>query len=92
MSLLRTLALSALCLPLCAGSAEYNRRKAAHALIGIGVAFTGEKLGYPKTGIALAWGLGVGKELYDQRHGGRFRAGDVAWTGAPATFVIAIRW
>lgn len=87
---MRILLLFLLSLSLLAGDAEYNRRKAAHALIGIGVAFTGEKLGYPKVGLALAFGLGVGKELYDQRHGGSFRAGDVAWTGGPA-LVISFR-
>jgi len=81
-----------LCVPMLAGNAEYNRRKACHALAGIGVAWSCKKLGYPKTGIALAWCLGIGKELYDQKHGGRFRCGDIAWTGGPATLTFSIRW
>lgn len=84
-----------LCLPSFAmtpARRTYVEHKAAHALVGIGVAYTGERLGYPKTGIAVAWGLGIAKELYDRKHGGRFRAGDVAWTGAPATITFSVRW
>jgi len=77
---------------LSAGSAEYNRRKAGHALVGIAVYGAFYHFGYPKTGVAVAFGLGVGKELYDERHGGRFRCGDVAWTGCPAMVTFSIRW
>jgi hypothetical protein len=70
----------------------YVEHKTVHALVGLGVAEFGRRQGYPKTGIAVAWGLGVAKELYDRKHGGRFRAGDVAWTGAPATVSISVRW
>lgn len=71
----------------------YVTHKTAHALVGLTVAYTFAELGYPKTGVVTAWLLGVLKELYDQRHGGSFRAGDVAWTGAPATvFTVSFRW
>ena len=71
----------------------YVKHKAAHAVAGMAVAYTGAKLGYPKTGIALAWAAGIGKELYDQKHGGSFRTGDVLWTGAPATvFSYTFKW
>ena len=90
----------ALCLPLSAQDVSsmspretYVTHKTAHALVGIGVAWAGHELGYPKTGIACAWGLGIAKELYDRKHGGRFRVGDVIWTGAPATvFSVSVRW
>ena len=64
----------------------YVTHKAAHAVIGVAVC-------YPKTGIAIAFGLGIAKELYDKKHGGSFRCGDVAWTGMPgATLSISFRW
>ena len=41
----------------------------------------------------IAFGLGIAKELYDKKHGGSFRCGDVAWTGMPgATLSISFRW
>lgn len=93
---MRRLLILFLCLPAFAmtpARQTYVEHKAAHALVGVGIAWAGQELGYPKTGIAVAWGLGIAKELYDRKHGGRFRAGDVAWTGAPATvFSISVRW
>ena len=86
------IALLLLCLPLLAGDRTYARHKALHALGGILVYEGAKQLGHPKTGLALAWGLGIGKEIYDQRHGGSFRAGDVAWTGLPATVCFSVRW
>lgn len=82
----------ALGLSLAAGDQEYNRHKAIHALAGFAVYEVAKHYGHPRTGVALAWGLGIAKELHDQRHGGRFRAGDVAWTGAPATLTFSVRW
>ena len=71
----------------------YVTHKAAHAVIGVAVCYAGAGLGYPKTGIAVAFGLGIAKELYDKKHGGSFRCGDVAWTGMPgATLSISFRW
>jgi hypothetical protein len=71
----------------------YVKHKALHAIGGIGIAWVGHEMGYPKTGVALAFGVGIAKELYDQKHGGSFRAGDVAWTGMPAAAIsIAFRW
>ena len=84
-----------LCLPSFAmtpARRTYVEHKAVHALVGIGVAEFARQKGYPKTGVAVAFGLGIAKELYDRKHGGRFRAGDVAWTGAPATLSISVRW
>ena len=75
-----------------AGDRDYNRHKAVHALAGLAIYEVSKHYGHPKTGLALAWGLGIAKELHDQRHGGRFRAGDVAWTGAPATLTFSVRW
>jgi hypothetical protein len=71
----------------------YVQHKAAHAVVGIGVAWVGHELGYPKTGLAVAFGLGVAKELYDRKHGGKFRGGDVAWTTLPAVTVsYSLKW
>lgn len=92
---MRSLICFILCLPAFAmtpARQTYVEHKAIHALVGISVAEFGRAKGYPKTGIAVAWGLGIAKELYDRKHGGRFRAGDVAWTGAPATLSISVRW
>ena len=90
----------ALCLPLYSQDVSfispretYVARKTAHALVGMGVIWAGHELGYPKTGIACAFGLGVAKELYDRKHGGRFRAGDVAWTVMPGAVIsVSVRW
>lgn len=70
----------------------YVKHKAAHALVGIGVAVIAQEFNHPRLGLMLVLMLGVGKELYDQAHGGAFRLGDVAWTFGPATFVVVMRW
>jgi len=71
----------------------YVTHKAFHAMGGVMVYYAFADAGYPKTGLAVAWGLGIAKELYDRKHGGRFRAGDVAWTGAPATLIqVSFKW
>jgi len=70
----------------------YESHKAVHALGGLAVYEFAKVQGHPKTGLALAWGLGIAKEVYDKRHGGRFRPGDAAWTGAPATVAFSVRW
>lgn len=71
----------------------YIRHKAVHALVGLGLAYYFNEMGFPKTGLTLVLALGVAKELFDQSRGGRFRAGDVAWTIGPATvLIVALRW
>jgi hypothetical protein len=70
----------------------YVKHKAFHALAGLAIYGVGAELGHPQVGLGLAWGAGIGKELYDQRHGGSLRAGDVVWTGLPATVVFVVRW
>lgn len=71
----------------------YVKHKAVHALVGLGLAYYFNELGFPKTGLTLVLALGVAKELFDQSRGGRFRAGDVAWTIGPATvLIVALRW
>jgi hypothetical protein len=89
---MRMMVIYLLCMPAMAGNTTYQQHKAVHACVGMGVAWAGKELGYPKTGIALAWGLGIGKELYDADHGGSFRCGDICWTGIPATITFSIRW
>ena len=83
---MRHLILALLALTLSASDRSYYvNRKVGHAVVGMGVAWAGHELGYPKTGIA--------KELYDRKHGGKFRAGDIMWTAAPATVVsISFKW
>ena len=74
-----------LCLPSFAmtpARRTYVEHKAVHALVGIGVAEFGRRQGYPKTGVAVAFGLGIAKELYDRKHGDG-SCSDVAWTGRP---------
>lgn len=70
----------------------YVEHKAAHALAGLAVYELGKAAGHPRTGLAIAFGLGIAKELYDRHHGGSFRAGDVAWTGGPATVAFSFKW
>ena len=70
----------------------YLKHKSVHALGGLAVYQLGKVSGHPKTGLAMAWGIGVAYESYEQRHGGRFRAGDIAWTVAPATLAFSVRW
>lgn len=70
----------------------YVQHKAAHALVGIAVYEAFRAADRPKTGLAVVLTLGVAKELYDRKHGGRFRPGDVAWTVAPATLTYSVRW
>ena len=85
-----------LCAPIMAMTPDrktYVEHKAIHAVISLGICYTANEMGYPKTGVAIAFGLGLAKELYDKKHGGRFRVGDVAWTTMPgATLTIAYRW
>ena len=84
------------CLPLLGmddAHKTYVEHKAAHALIGMGICYAGAKLGHPKTGIAIALTLGIAKEIYDQKHGGKFRGGDVAWTTMPGVVLTySIKW
>lgn len=91
---MRHLILALLTLTLSASDRSYYvNRKVGHAVVGMGIVWAGHELGYPKTGIAVAWGLGIAKELYDRKHGGKFRAGDVAFTAVPATVVsISFKW
>ena len=71
----------------------YVFHKTVHAIGGISVVYLGHVLGLPKSGLAFAWALGAAKELYDSKHGGSFRVGDIAWTGMPATVLaILMRW
>ena len=70
----------------------YVQHKTIHALGGIAVYEAFRAAGRPKTGLAVVLGLGIAKELYDRKHGGRFRGGDVAWTTAPATVTFVVRW
>lgn len=82
-----------LCLPVMGETRQnYVQHKAAHALVGLAVYETFKVAHRPKTGLAVVFGLGVAKELYDRKHGGRFRPGDVAWTVAPATLTYSVRW
>ena len=90
---MRAALLTSLALRLMAGDRSvYVQHKAAHAAIGMAVYEVGKASGHPKTGLALAFGLGIGKELYDRKHGGSFRAGDVAWTTVPATISFSFKW
>ena len=68
----------------------YVFHKTVHAIAGIALATLVNHLGNPYMGIASAWLLGIAKEIYDQNSGGSFGAGDVAWTGAPATVVLML--
>ncbi len=91
---MKPLILALLCLPALASDRSYYvNRKIGHAAVGIGIAWAGHELGYPKTGIAVAFGVGIAKELYDRKHGGKFRAGDVAWTAAPGAVIsFSFKW
>ena len=70
----------------------YVIHKALHALGGIGIYYAFDLVGYPKLGLAVTLGAGIAKELLDREMGGRFRAGDIAWTVLPATVVFVVRW
>lgn len=70
----------------------YVKHKTAHAVGGLVVYGLFDAVGYPKTGLCLVLLLGVAKELMDRNNGGRFRAGDVAWTIGPALVTYTIRF
>ena len=72
----------------------YVTHKAFHAVGGIMIYWAFEELGYPKTGVVMAWLAGIAKEWFDKNRGGSFRGGDIAWTGAPATvvFSFSVKW
>ena len=70
----------------------YVKHKTAHALVGLTVYELGYLAGYPRVGLGIVLALGIAKELYDRHNGGSFRAGDVAWTIAPAAVVYLIRF
>lgn len=71
----------------------YVRHKAIHATGGLVLTYAFAEMGYPKTGLFLTLLAAVLKERYDQLHGGSFRAGDIAWTVGPATFiVVSFKW
>ena len=90
---MRAALLCLLFLPLvCGDRSTYEHHKLVHVAAGIAVYEVCKLNGAPKTGVALAFGLGIAKETYDKRHGGKFRGGDVAWTSGPAAFCFAVRW
>jgi len=71
----------------------YVKHKTAHALGGLGLVFACYVMNDLMLGVALAWIVGVSKELLDKNMGGAFRIGDVLWTGAPATLLaIYLYW
>lgn len=70
----------------------YVLHKTLHAIGGIGIYYAFDLVGYPKLGLSMALAVGIAKELLDQSNGGRFRAGDIAWTVLPATVVFVVRW
>lgn len=70
----------------------YVKHKTIHGLGGLALYGIFDAAGYPKTGLCFVLALGILKELYDQRNGGRFRGGDVAWTIVPASVVYLIRF
>lgn len=67
---MRTLLLLTLAVSLQAQPFIQQRDKQLHAAVGFSIAFTGSGFKHPKAGLALAIGVGVGKELYDRRHAG----------------------
>lgn len=72
---------------------QYVTHKAFHAVGGMFIYWAFEDLGYPKTGVFMAWLAGIAKELIDKKRGGSFRCGDIAWTGAPATVIyVSFKW
>jgi hypothetical protein len=76
------------------GASTFLEHKSLHVIAGASIGLVAAKYDHPKTGIALAFGVGMAKEWFDERGHESYasRRRDVLITGLPAVITVRIKW